>query len=250
MRRKLTLPVWPPVAMTMPFLASMAMSRPSACDHDAVHPSAFARVAHDLRHLVLEQDLRALLARAFGETAHQPRAVAVAPRRDHLARDMPFVGDEHPRHGRGVRRDDRLLDEGDAVVEQELEGRHAFVGERAHQIAVVVAAVAAPVADPVGENLVGAVLDVEFLLQGVAAAEMDAAAAQHGVAADVEILLDDDDRGAVVARRHGGGEARGAGADDHDVSRKIPFHPGIAWRERCGRHLDAAGHRGQDVSAH
>ena len=31
MRRKLTLPVWPPVAMTMPFFASMAMSRPSAC---------------------------------------------------------------------------------------------------------------------------------------------------------------------------------------------------------------------------
>ena len=30
MRRKLTLPVWPPVAMTMPFLASMAMSLPSA----------------------------------------------------------------------------------------------------------------------------------------------------------------------------------------------------------------------------
>jgi hypothetical protein len=32
----------------------------------------------------------------------------------------------------------------------------------------------------------------------------------------------------VVARRHGGREARGAGANDHDVSRKIPFHPGIA----------------------
>ena len=57
---------------------------------------------------------------------------------------------------------------------------------------------------------------------------MDAAAAQHGVPADVEILLDDDDRGAVVARRHGGCEACGARADDHDISRKIPFHPGIA----------------------
>ena len=197
-------------------------------DHDALHLSAFGLVAHDLRHLMLEQDLRALLARAFGETADQPRAVAVAPRRDHLARDVPFVGDEHPRHGRGVRRDDRLLDEGHAVVEQELEGRNAFIGERAHQIAVVVAAVAAPVIDPIGENLLGAVLDVEFLLQGVAAAEMDAAAAQHGMPADVVILLDDDDRGAVVARRHGGGEACGARADDHDISRKIPFHPGKA----------------------
>ena len=227
MRRKLTLPVWPPVAMTMPFLASIAMSRPSAWTTTPRTLSAFAAVAHDLRHLVLEQDLHALLARAFGQAANQPRAVAVAPRRDHLARDMPFVGDEHPRHGRGVRRDDRLLDEGDAVVEQELEGRHAFVGERANEIAVVVAAVAAAVADPVGENLLGAVLDVELLLQGVAAAEMDAAAAQHGVAADVEVLLDDDHRGAVVARRHGGGEARGARADDHDIRRKLPFHGGL-----------------------
>ena len=114
-------------------------------DHDAAAPCRLCLVAHDLRHLVLEQDLHALLARAFGETADQSRAVAIAPRRDHFARDVPFVGDEDPRHGRGVRRDDRLLDEGDAVVEQELEGRHAFVGEGAHQIAVVVAAVAAPV---------------------------------------------------------------------------------------------------------
>ena len=184
---------------------------------------------------MLEQDLRALLAGAFGETAHQSRAVAVAPRRDHFARDVPFVGDEDPRHGRGVRRDDRLFDEGDAVVEQELEGRDAFVGERAHEIAVVVAAVAALGSGPIGENLVGAVLDVEFLLQGVAAAEMDPAAAQHGVPADIVVFLDDDDRGAVVARRNGGCEARGARADDHDVSRKIPFHA-----ENClGRELRA-----------
>ena len=59
---------------------------------------------------------------------------------------------------------------------------------------------------------------------------MDAAAAQHGVAADVVILLDDDDRGAMVARRHGRREARGAGADDHDISGEIPFHPGFHVR--------------------
>jgi len=72
---------------------------------------------------------------------------------------------------------------------------------------------------------------------------MDPATAQHGMPADVEILLNDDDRGAVVARRHGGCEARGAGADDHDISRKIPFHPGIALGGNCkyGPHLDEAG---------
>ena len=86
MRRKLTLPVWPPVAMTMPFLASIVMSLPSAWATMPSTRAAFA-VAHDLRHLVLEQDLHALVARAFGEAAHQSRAVAVSPRRDHLARE-------------------------------------------------------------------------------------------------------------------------------------------------------------------
>ena len=111
MRRKFTLPVCPPVAMTTPFLASMAMSRPSVWAMMPRTRPALALVAHDLRHLVLEQDLRALLARAFGEPADEARAVAVAPRRDHLAWDVPFVGDEDPRHRRSIRRDDRLLDE-------------------------------------------------------------------------------------------------------------------------------------------
>jgi hypothetical protein len=80
-------------------------------------------------------------------------------------------------------------------------GTHSSANMRT-EIAVVVAAVTASVIDPIGKNLVGAVLDVELFLQGVAAAEMDPAAAQHGVPADVEILLDDDHRGAVVARRY------------------------------------------------
>jgi len=57
----------------------------------------------------------------------------------------------------------------------------------------------------------------------------DPAAAQHGMPANIVILLDDHDRGAVVARRNGGCEARGSRADDHDVGRKIPFHAGIAF---------------------
>ena len=91
---------------------------------------------------------------------------------------------------------------------------------------------------------------LELLLQGVAAAELDAAAAQHGVAADVVVLLDDDDRGAVVARRHGGGEARGARADHHDVGRKIPFHSGAALGAGAsGPHLDEAGRGVKTVPA-
>ena len=74
-------------------------------DGPAVRPSPRCRarlprrrlLADDPRHLVLEQDLRALLARAFGEPPHQPRAVAVAVRRHHLGRDVPFLGDEDAR---------------------------------------------------------------------------------------------------------------------------------------------------------
>jgi hypothetical protein len=80
------------------------------------------------------------------------------------------------------------------------------------------------------EHLVGAVLDIEFLLQGMTAAELDTAAAQHGVAADIEILLDNNDRSAVIARRNGSRQTGGAGADDDHIGGKIPFH----WAGPCG----------------
>ena len=165
-------------------------------------------LADDPGHLVLEQDLRALLARAFGQPPHEPRAVAVAVRRHHLGRDVPFLGDEDARQGRGVDRADRLLDELDAVVEQELVGRDVLVGVDADQIAVAVAALGVVGAHPVEEHLVGVVLDVELLLQRMAAAELHASAAQHAAAADVVVLLDHDHRGAELARRDGGGQAR------------------------------------------
>ena len=127
---------------------------------------------------------------------------------------------------------DRLLDELDAVVEQELVGRDVLVGKDADQVAVAVAALGVVVAHPVGEHLVGVVLDVELLLQRVAAAELDAAAAQHAAAADVVVLLDDDHRGAEVARRDGGGQARDAGADDDDVGGLVPADRALRARLR------------------
>jgi hypothetical protein len=169
------------------------------------------------------------------QPAHQAGAVAVAVRGDHLARDVPFVGDEDARNRRGVGRLDRLLDEGDAVLDQEVERRDVLVGKHAHQLAVVKAAVAAVVAHPVAEHPVGAVLDAELALQGMAAAELHAAAAQHAVSADVVIFLDDDDRGAVVPRRDRGGKSGDAGADDYDVSGKLPFHTGAGSGRKMRR---------------
>jgi len=71
---------------------------------------------------VFEQDLRAFLARAFGEAANQSGAVAIAVRCNDLGGNVPFFGDEDAWQGRGIHRPDRLLDELDAVVEQELIG--------------------------------------------------------------------------------------------------------------------------------
>ena len=222
MRRKLTLPVWPPVAMITPLRAAMLTGVAAVDSGDAEHPAGIVLLAHDRRHLVLEEDLRALLARAFLQPAHQAGAVAVSPRRDHLARDVPFLGDEDAIDRRGIRRADRLLDELDAVLDQEIVGRDVLVGENAHQVAVAEPALAVVVAHPVVEHLVGRVLDVQFLLQGVAAAELDPAAAQHAAAADVEVLVDHDDRGAVVARRDGGGQSGDARADHDHVGGVVP----------------------------
>src|SRR6185436_7758369 len=89
---------------------------------DAEHAAAGRLFANEPRHAVLEQDLRALLAGAFGQPPNQARAVAVAMRRDDFGRDVPFLGDEDARQRRGIDRADRLLDELDAVLDQELVG--------------------------------------------------------------------------------------------------------------------------------
>src|SRR6187399_2967894 len=99
----------------MPFFASMATS----------FPSAFTTMPRTLPPLGGSRTI--CVISCLSRICAPFRRALSARRRDHLARDVPLVGDEHPRHRCGVRRDDRLLDEGDTVVEQELERRHAFV---------------------------------------------------------------------------------------------------------------------------
>ena len=155
---------------------------------------------------------------------------------------MPFDRHKCARDGRRGFRTDWPLDEFHAVFDQEIEGRDLLVGEHAHQIAVAVAAHACVEAHPVLEHLVGCILDVEFLLQGVAAAEMHAPAREHAAAADVDVLVDNYDGGAEIARRDGGGEAGDASADDHHIRRKVPpdrcaLRPGIL----CGHRRQGGG---------
>ena len=76
--------------MMTPFLAWMFSVCPLWVTGDAEHPPGMRILADDPRHPVLQQDLRAFLARAGGERPHDARAVAVAARRDHLGRVLPF----------------------------------------------------------------------------------------------------------------------------------------------------------------
>ena len=223
MRRKLTLPVWPPVATMTPFggadvdglplgvLTSMPSTRP------LVGFSRMIRVILCLSR-ICAPFLRALSVRR--RTSPEPLrlrcgATTSAGMCHSLVTKMRSTVEASGWL-------DRLLDELDAVVEQELVGRDVLVGEDADQVAVAVAALGVVGAHPVEEHLVGVVLDVELLLQRVAAAELHAPAAQHAAAADVVVLLDDDHRGAKLARRDGGGQPGDAGADDDHVGGLVP----------------------------
>ena len=107
-------------------------------------------------------------------------------------------------------------------------GRHVLVGEHADQVAVAVAALGVIEPHPVVEQHVGRVLDAELLLQGMAAADLHAAAAQNSPPADVEILVHDDDRRAVVARRDRRRQPGDARADHDHVGSVVPLDAAVA----------------------
>ena len=184
--------------------------------------SGRARLADDALHLVAQQDLRALFPRTLLEPADEAGAVAATARGVDFARHVPLEGNEGARDRRGGLRADRTIIELDAVLDQEIEGCHVFVGKHAHEVAVAVLGDGCVMAHPILENLIGGILDAGLLLQGVAAAEMDSSAAQHAAAADVEILIDDDDGGPEIARRDGCWQPCHARAGDDHVRRKIP----------------------------
>jgi len=91
-------------------------------------------------------------------------------------------------------------------------------------------------------DLISRVLHPVFPLQTRSTAERDAPLAQHAVSADVDVLLDDDHRRAPIAGANRGGQARGAGADDDNVRRPVPFRD-----RRLRRHIGVLcaepGHR-------
>ncbi len=251
MRRKLTLPVEPPVAIITAFLAWILSFVPLLSTAMPTHAAGRRRFAVDRRHLVLEQNLHAgFLGRGL-ERAHQ----AVA-RRQHLLdhRIGRHAGLHHrPIHDRAVhfprhRIADRgsaeivgcLVDEDDPVRDKPFERGRTVVGESADDFAIVVAVVGKAVRldhRPIGqiaEQQVRGIVDAVFLLHAGAAAERHIAAARDGVAADILLGLDENDRGSSFARHNGGRQARCARTDDHDVCRVLPFGRRSRSLRGCG----------------
>ena len=143
---------------------------------DAEHPPGGRALAHDARHLVAHEDLRALRPRALLERPDESGAHAGRMMRHPLAGHRPLDGALLAAHPRRLRRPDQVVLELDAVLDQELVGGGVLVGEGAHQVPVAVAALQVVVAYPVYEHLLRRVLDPVLLLVAGAAAEVHVAA--------------------------------------------------------------------------
>ena len=239
------------------------------CVHgDAEDAAGIGACAMERGHAVLEQNLHAgLLGRGFAAdaSARCRRKWWPAPRDRRACRSAPSAspstaacisrGTELPTDVAAARVG-RLVDEDDAMRDQEIEGGGAIVGKGADDLAVVVAVVGKAIGldhRPIGEiaeDEIGRILDAVFLLRAGAAAERNVAAAADGVAADMLLRLDDDHRRAGLARDDRRREAHGAGADHHDVCLPAPSGRGMrgpgrgkAWRgETAGGHRRARNH--------
>ena len=213
MRRNATLLVWPPVATSTPFFASIRTVRPSVV---AVIPSTRPELglSRTMPANLCFRRIFAPLARAdfsSARTMPEPRLVGSAVMISLLIGHC--TAGTLTRHRRRRTGSGRLIGELHAVGDQELERGGVLVGEGAHEISVAVAALAMVVAHPVVEHLVSRILNSELLLATVTPAEVHISAAHHAVSADVEVLFDHDDGGPMLERRDGAGQPGSPRAD-------------------------------------
>ena len=212
MRRKLTLPVEPPVPMMTALRARMLNPGPLVIDRNAEHGSCIRRLVDESPSSGVRAGFRRRLfwprlrATASG---HCPRNGSFAPP-DRPARRSATIGQsitaqcisrgselptEFPPIASGA-----LSTKMTPCANQPFEAWGAVVGKGADDFAIVVAVIREAVRPdhrPVGqvaEQQIRGVLDAVFLLHAGAAAERNIAAAGDGVTADIRFRLDQDHR--------------------------------------------------------
>ncbi len=212
--------VCPPVLRITPLLAWMFKRLAFVRRGDSQNSSGKLLLPDEACHAVFQENLHAQFFRAGFERAHQRRAVSSRRGvRAHLSRPDHGLRALHILRA-AVRSAGRSIGELNAVRQQKIKCRHAFVAEGAHDFPVA-EAVIVPI-HQVLEHMVGRIFDAVFFLQARAAAKRDVAAAFDRVPANVVVLLDHDHGGALLGGGNRGGKSRGAGPDYDYVGDEIP----------------------------
>src|SRR5262249_61383788 len=92
------------------------------------HSSRVVLLPDELRHLVTQEDLRALFPRTDRQPADEPGAIPTATGSDELARNVPFDRRERAGNGRVRFRTDHPVDEVDPVLHQKAVAPRALIG--------------------------------------------------------------------------------------------------------------------------
>ena len=116
----------------------------------------------------------------------------------------------------------------DAIGHEKFVRGGAMIGESPHDGAVIVAVIRPAVGlhdgpvGQIGKDEVRRILDAVFSLRARAAAQRDVAAAHDRMPADIVVGFDHDHGRPRIRGLNGGGQPRGAGANNHHIRFQVP----------------------------
>jgi hypothetical protein len=117
----------------------------------------------------------------------------------------------------------------DAIGHQKFVRGGAMIGERPHDSSVIIPVIRPAVGlydgpvRQVGKDEVRRILDAVFALRARTAAQRNVAPAQHRMPAHIVVCFDHDHRRPRIDRLNGGGEPRGASANNHHIRLQVPM---------------------------
>jgi len=216
----------------------------------ADHPTWVAiggRGPDEARHRVVQEKLDALGPRTRLQGPHQPSAASATGTRQLRAfgpERMIFAWRRVARAVRAgiVRRD---LLEHDAIGHEKFVRGGAMIGEGPHDGAVIVSVIRPAVGlhdgpvRQVGKDDVWRIRDAVFALRACTPAKRDVATAHHGMPAYIVVRFDHEHGRPLIAGLNGGGEPRGAGANNHDIRFQVPALMHVSSPpSQCARPID------------